>query len=81
MLIFVADGVEPLRRPSPGITQTRDMIGNASLEDVFWNAFVGGIVYVLDTGRYLYPGTIHVYNTIAQNRMARTNASECRKEV
>ena len=76
MLIFVADGVEPLRRPSQGITQTRDMIGKAPLEDVFWNAFVGGIVYVLDTGRYLYPGTIDVYNTIAQNRMARTIASE-----
>lgn len=71
MLIFVADGVEPLRRPSPGIAQTRNLIGKVPLEDVFWNAFVGGIVYVLDTDRYLYPGTIDVYNTIAVKRAMR----------
>lgn len=74
MIIFVADGVEPLRRSSEGIEQTRGLVGKASLEDVFWNAFVGGIVYVLETGRYLYPGTVDTYNTIAGERIARANS-------
>ena len=76
MLIFVADGIEPLRHPSKGIEETRSLVGKASLEDVFWNAFVGGIVYVLDTERYLYPRTIDVYNTIARRRTARANAGK-----
>ena len=31
-------------------------------------SFVGGIVYVLEGGRYLYPGTIEVYNALAARR-------------
>ena len=68
MVLFVADGIEPLRKPSEGIEATRRLVGHASLQDVFWNAFVGGIVYVLEGGRYLYPGTIEVYNTLARQR-------------
>ena len=68
MVLFVADGIEPLRRASEGIQQTRSMVGKASLEDVFWNAFVGGIVYVLEGGRYLLPRTIDIYNTLARDR-------------
>jgi predicted HD superfamily hydrolase involved in NAD metabolism len=68
MVLFVADGIEPLRRSSEGIEQTRSMVGAASLEDVFWNAFVGGLVYVLEGGRYLYPGAIEIYNSLAHDR-------------
>lgn len=68
MVLFVADGIEPLRRASPGIEKTRSLVGRVSLEDVFWNAFVGGIVYVLEGGRYLYPRTIDIYNSLARTR-------------
>lgn len=68
MVLFVADGIEPLRRSSPGIEKTRSLVGHVSLEDLFWNAFVGGIVYVLEGGRYLYPRTIDIYNTLARYR-------------
>jgi HD superfamily phosphohydrolase YqeK len=71
MVLFVADGIEPLRRASAGIQKTRDMVGHYNLEDVFWNAFVGGIVYVLETDRYLYPRTIDIYNSLAQSRTQR----------
>lgn len=71
MVLFVADGIEPLRRDTPGIHATRSLVGKASLEDVFWNAFVGGIVYVLEGGRYLLPRTIDIYNTLAQTRRVR----------
>ena len=71
MVLFVADGIEPLRRDSPGITQTRSLVGKVSLEDLFWNAFVGGLVYVLETGRYLYPRAIDIYNSLALARQRR----------
>lgn len=73
MVLFVADGIEPLRRGSAGIDRTRSLVGNVSLEDVFWEAFVGGIVYVLEGGRYLYPRTIDVYNSLAQQRARRAS--------
>lgn len=68
MVLFVADGIEPLRRSSPGIAQTRSLVSEVSLEDLFWNAFVGGIVYVIEGGRYLLPRTIEIYNSLAQDR-------------
>ena len=71
MVLFVADGIEPLRRSSAGIRQTRSLVGKVSLEDLFWNAFVGGIVYVLETGRYLYPRAIDIYNSLAIARQRR----------
>lgn len=71
MVLFVADGIEPLRRASAGIRQTRSLVGKVSLDDLFWNAFVGGIVYVLETGRYLYPRAIDIYNSLAVARQRR----------
>lgn len=70
-VLFVADGIEPLRPASPGIERVRSLVGEASLDDLFWESFVGGIVYVLEGGRYLYPGTIDVYNALASARAAR----------
>lgn len=68
MVLFVADGIEPLRPATPGIERTRSLVGKASLADVFWYSFVGGITYVLEGGRYLYPGTIGVYNALVAVR-------------
>jgi predicted HD superfamily hydrolase involved in NAD metabolism len=70
-VIFVADGIEPLRTGTIGIQETRDMVGKASLDELFWNSFVGGISYVLDTRRYLYPGTIEIYNELVLRRSGR----------
>lgn len=67
-VLFVADGVEPLRSPSKGIEETRALVGRAPLDDVFWNSFVGGIVYVLQGGRHLFEGTIRIYNALAAER-------------
>lgn len=66
MIVFVADGIEPLRPATPGIQATRDMVAaRAPLDEVYWNAFAGGVEYVVRTRRYLYPGTIEVYNALA----------------
>lgn len=71
MVLFVADGIEPLRHASPGIIHTRSLVGKVSLDDLFWNAFVGGIIYVLEGGRFLYPRAIDIYNSLAQSRASR----------
>lgn len=74
MVLFVADGIEPLRPATKGISHVRSLVGKASLEDLFWESFVGGIVYVLEGGRYLYPRTLDVYNVLASNRARRNNS-------
>ncbi len=38
---------------------------HAPLDEVYWSAFAGGVEYVVRTRRYLYPGTIEVYNALA----------------
>ena len=76
MVLFVADGIEPLRRSSDGLDRTRSLVGEATLSDLFWCAFVGGIVYVLEGGRFLLPRTIDTYNTIAAERAARCKTKE-----
>ncbi len=68
MVLFVADGIEPNRKASPGIQKTRDLVGKVSLEDLFWDSFSAGVVYVIETNRYLWPGTIDIYNSWVQNR-------------
>ena len=67
-VLFVADGIEPLRPSSKGIEETRSLVGRVTLDDLFWNSFVGGIVYVLKGGRHLYEGTIRFYNALAAER-------------
>ena len=69
-VLFVSDGIEPLRPPSPGIERVRSLVGEAALDDLFWESFVGGVVYVVEGGRYLYPGTVDVYNALAARRAA-----------
>lgn len=69
-VIFVADGIEPHRPSSEGIEATRHLVGRAPLDDVYFNAFAGGIVYVIETSRYLYPGTLDIYNELVDARAA-----------
>jgi predicted HD superfamily hydrolase involved in NAD metabolism len=69
-VVFVADGIEPLRKASPGIDVVRRMVGRVSLDDLFWEAFAGGMAYLIDTRRYLYPGTLDIYNELVLKRSA-----------
>lgn len=71
MVIFVADGIEPRRRDVDAIREVRDMVdARARLEDVYWTSFYHGVSYVIDTERYLYPGTLDIYNELALRRRA-----------
>lgn len=69
MVVFVADGIEPLRKAVPAIQRVRDMVeAHEPLEEVYWVSFYQGVSYVIDTERYLYPGTLDIYNELALAR-------------
>ena len=67
MVVFVADGIEPNRTSVPAIERTRAQVGKDSMRDVFINAFTSGIIYVLETKRYVYPPSIALYNSFVQH--------------
>ena len=71
MVLFVADGIEPRRRDVAPIRAVRDLVDAAApLEDVYWTSFYHGVSYVIETERYLYPGTLDIYNKLALRRRA-----------
>lgn len=71
MVLFVADGIEPGRRDVAAIHETRCMVdSHTDLDDVYWTSFYHGVSYVIETERYLYPGTLDIYNTLALRRRA-----------
>lgn len=62
MIIFVADGIEPLRKKNSVLDAQRKLVGKVGLEQLYWQSFSDGVAYVIDTRRYLYPGTLAIYN-------------------
>ena len=69
MVVFVADGIEPLRADVEGIHAVRELVDACEpLDAVFWASFAGGIQYVIDTERYLYPGALDIYNELVLRR-------------
>lgn len=68
IVLFVSDGIEPRRKAVPAIERQRAMVGVESLEDLFMASFCDGISYIVATRRYLYPGTIAIYNDLVTTR-------------
>ncbi len=61
MVVFVADAMEPGRHGAHA-DRLRELAGTVSLEELFLTCFAQGLVYVVETGRYLYPTAIDIYN-------------------
>ena len=70
MVLFVADGIEPRRPSVPAIVRQREMVGTATLGELYLASLADGIAYVIDTRRYLYPGTLDIYNAVVLARRA-----------
>lgn len=69
-VLFVADGIEPLRGSKGPLDAQRAMVGEASLDDLYRTCFCDGVAYVVQTRRYLYPGTIDIYNELVTGKDA-----------
>ena len=67
MVVFVADAIEP-NRHGDYAHALRKMVGESTLDELFFSCFAQGLVYVIQTGRYLYPTAITIYNHYAQLR-------------
>lgn len=67
MVVFVADAIEPGRHGDYA-ERLRAMVGESSLEELFFQTFAQGLVYVISGGRYLYPTAIDIYNAYAAKR-------------
>ena len=68
MVVYIADGIEPGRPSTERIDALRNEVGTASLFDLFFDSFAASIAYVIDTGRYLWPGTVETYNRYVAKR-------------
>jgi HD superfamily phosphohydrolase YqeK len=69
MVLFVADGIEPGRPDQGGVRVVRGLYAEgAPLDDLYWASFYHGISYVIEGERYLYPGTLDIYNQLALAR-------------
>ena len=68
MVVYIADGIEPGRPSTDRIDAQRASVGLVSLDDLFFACFAGSIAYVIDTGRFLWPGTVETYNRYVLNR-------------
>ncbi|MDY2777302.1 MAG: bis(5'-nucleosyl)-tetraphosphatase (symmetrical) YqeK [Collinsella sp.] len=67
MVVFVADAIEPGRRGDYAV-RLRELVGTVSLEELFFECFSQGLVYVISRGRYLYPTAASIYNHHATKR-------------
>ena len=68
MAVFVADGIEPGRPSTETIERLRAEDETAPLDELYFHAFAMGAAYVLETERYLYPGTLDIYNRLVLGR-------------
>lgn len=64
MVVFIADAIEPQRKGDYA-EALREQVGKVSLERLFFSCFSQGLVYVISTGRYLYPTALDIYNRYA----------------
>lgn len=64
MVVFIADAIEPGRHGSYA-EDLRARVGTSSLRDLFVATFSQGLVYVIQSGRYLYPSALTIYNHYA----------------
>ena len=64
MVVFVADAIEPMRKGAYA-EELRAKVGKVDLVHLFFDCFAGGLTYVIDTRRNLYPTAITIYNHYA----------------
>ena len=67
-VIYVADLIEPGRDygKDSGIDSLRALVGEVSLQELYYQAFKQTLGYLIDRDKPLFPGTAELYNELAR---------------
>lgn len=69
-VVYIADIIEPGRDygPDSGLDELRDIVGEVSLEELYFQAFKFTFFYLLKGDRVLFPGTADIWNALVSRR-------------
>ena len=68
MVIFVADMIEPLRKSKgrPDIKRMRKMVGEATLEELYFEGYASTIRSLADRRRFIHPMAFEIWNGLVE---------------
>lgn len=69
-VVYIADFIEPSRGNEKRLRKVREQAGVVSLDELYFASYQASIRYVIQTGRYLLPASVAVYNGLL-NRKSR----------
>jgi len=63
MVVYIADVIEPGRTQS-GVERLRERVAEASLEELFVDAYAASLTHIVKRRRPMHPDTLRVWNAI-----------------
>ena len=69
MVVFIADLIEPNRNFDSAV-RLRRLLGEVSLDELYYQAYKETVLNLLHTDRTIYPESVNIYNHLVQRRQA-----------
>ena len=69
MVVFTADLIEPNRNFDSAV-RLRRLLGEVSLDELYYQAYKETVLNLLHTDRTIYPESVNIYNHLVQRRQA-----------
>ena len=68
MVIFIADMIEPLRKSKgrPDVKEMRKMVGNVSLEELYFKGYAATMRSLVDRKRFIHPIAFDIWNGLVR---------------
>ena len=66
-IVFVADIIEPGRR-FPDIDELRAVVGEVSLDELYYRTYRNTIMYLLESGMPVHPDSLKIWNALVAKR-------------
>lgn len=63
-VIFIADIIEPLRKPRTGIPELRALVGKVSLDELYFEAYCQTMRSLIDRKRFIHPAAFEIWNDL-----------------
>lgn len=61
-VVYIADFIEPSRGDEERLRKVREIAGIVSLKELYFASYQASVLYVIQTGRYLLPASVVIYN-------------------